>query len=762
MACSCHNLSVIFKGVIFLAMTDGVDIEAQRYKRDNQQHPAEYAPGQDSEGFDTMADCTGSDGFAPEMTNPYVSDPSYAQQQQGMSAGYPGGYAYGNAPPGMQVNQPPAQPPKSFTSKAQKAATAIADDRLTYIVNNFLPFVSNVYASIKNCTPRFWSLYGYHTIVTSLFVAGGGVLLSFLSFAFPSLRDLGWDMLIGGFLSCAAGVLVLMFTISKAKGCTSLYKEPLPTEEPAGEPEPPAEPEPVPEPEPTPEPEPEPGPEPATNESSPYVSNLMGSSDSGLGDADSLLNTMPNIPAGQYTREYLFRLFSQYLPDITPKYADDTVYVETSPTFLAWESSLQDASEVAGLVPKEGAPSAVALSSLKENSFTIELVCNRPQGFKAEQTGVELLKIYENKECGSSSFWGGALNPSILVNAIGKTVKYTVLKGKKPLVSVKDMYRKCADYMLDVENIMPVVWGTDIKGMPFCMDLRKMESILIIGEAGSGKTWAVQSLLVQMCALNSPKDIQLYICDPKKNMSDFITLTLPHVKSFAASDDGIMKTLRYVVNVVAEERDKLFKEQHITDIWDYRKANPDKNVPVVYVVIDEMATLASRMDKDTKDEFQRLLMIIITKFRVYGIRAFFVLHELRDDILKKSLTDLISCRVVYRSSPAAVQSATNTSPKDFPYDLSAPGDSALITVGMHTAQYVHGGALTSSNEDNNKLFVYLQKVWAKLEPGEKYLSNKQGSDDVGDFEDLRTYTGLPPKAGVSSAGSSDANLSYLG
>lgn len=88
------------------------------------------------------------------------------------------------------------------------------------------------------------------------------------------------------------------------------------------------------------------------------------------------------------------------------------------------------------------------------------------------------------------------------------------------MISVKDMYDNCKDFMLDTKNYMPVVIGVNHMGKVIKTDsLKKIESVLITGMPRSGKSWFVQAILTQMCAFVPPSELNIYICDPKEGIS---------------------------------------------------------------------------------------------------------------------------------------------------------------------------------------------------------------------------------------------------
>lgn len=424
-------------------------------------------------------------------------------------------------------------------------------------------------------------------------------------------------------------------------------------------------------------------------------------------DAETALDTLPEVNKGMYTRQYLYEAFTKVLSTIKPDYDTVRTFDEDSDTFVTWEQYLRDSAEVVG-TKSEDLPELIELS---ETALTIRIICTRPKNFKHEAVASELASIYAHAS--------GTKDPNVyaISETIGKECHFTVFTGSKLMVSLKDMYCHCEDFVLSTKNYMPIVIGIDHEGKTIKADFKKIESILVTGMPRKGKSWVVQLMLTQMCAFLSPKELHLYILDPKEGISDYRKFVLPHVKKFVSGDDNIVATLRKVVREEAPRRKKILGDADCVNIWDYKELYPDVDLPIIYVVIDEVVTLAERMDKETKAEFQGCLVELISQLPALGIRAFMIPHVVKNDIIAKTATDLIPCRISVCGDAAHIESCTGTKPRDFSFKLSAVGDMALkVSEISPSTLFVHAGVLSDSNPKNNKIFDYLRRVWLKLEP----------------------------------------------
>ena len=689
--------------------------DQERYERENRMHPPETPPGQEDifSGGISNDGLFGSNATSQSMPvdtsgmgglfdNPIggfngggFSSPMGGGMQPGMNS-----FGVGNPMGGMQQQQP-----LSDEEKIYKAVGAVGKGSVNII--------KDVAQSVKGCTPLFWNAL----FMRAMFIgAGAGVLGLILGVA--GLHS-GWQMCLGGLLSCATYLVAFGLTYNSGQKYTSYFdasaiQQQAPVQS--------YQPEPV---------QQFSAPEPSFNFDSddsdePEYVEEEEEDDDWLSDAqndepveqpqdgmdkEEALSKLTDVPSGLYTRQYLFDAFMQVLPTITPGFAKVTEVDEDSDEFMEWSHDLREAAEVAGS-KEENLPEVL---SVKKSLVSVQITCDRPSGFNAEKVAAELANLYaykpENKERLASIY--------SKYDTSGKTCYITIFTGKTAMVSLKDMMNVKKDFFLDSRKYLPVCVGIDQENDVKVVDLKKIESVIITGMPRSGKSWFVQAILTQMCAFVSPKELHFYICDPKEGISDFRAFKLPHVKKFVSEDAKILDTLRYVVKVEAPRRKKIIGDAGFVNIWDYKERNPDVNIPIIYIVVDEIVTLASRMDKDTNNEFRMLLRELISQLPALGIRAFLIPHVLNNDIIEKKTSDLVQCRVSVRGDADHIEKATGAKPKDFPYKLTHQGEmAARITEISAATMFLRGPVLTTSNNENQALFEYMRKVWKKLEPVE--------------------------------------------
>lgn len=758
-------------------MNGNFDADASRMDRMNRTQPAQFAPGQDAvfqqqdifaqsavqNNQNAMGDIfsTGVNNGAPATGGVDPMNP--------FSTGVGNPAAQGGIPTANGFQQQPQMQGQSTEDKFWSAVGAGAKGSMS--------FGKELISSMKTFTPRWYSEWGRTVLITGIVVAGAGFILKLAGLS------VGLKISIGGLFSSAGGVLIWLFKTEDAKNYTSKYKD-----------------------------------ENNSNQSFNNPSDMMpvsdGFGDNGIGfqdntpapdfpsddfgsedfdsygdedddiygiggdddddyydgmvedepqegmNAEEALNSLPDIPKGMYERKYLWDMFTKVLPTMKPGFSEMHEIDDTEDAFLYWGDKLREAAAVAGC-KEDYLPE---LLRLQENLFTVIVTCDRPQGFKPEAVATELANIY--------AYSDGEKNENVFakVDTIGAECRITIFNGASAMISLKDMMLQEESFILDNKNYIPVILGVDQLGRVIKADFKKIESVIITGMPRSGKSWFCQAVLTQMCAFVPPSELNLYICDPKEGISDFKAFTLPHVKKFVSGDDNIVATLRNLVKVEAPRRKKIIGDAGFVNIWDYKERYPDIKMPIIYVIIDEVVTLASRMDKETNNEFRMLLRELISQLPALGIRAFLIPHILNNDIIEKKTSALVPCKISVCGNAEHIEAATGSKPKEFPYKLVNKGDMAVKLAGFNNTLYVHGPALTDSNPKNNELFDYLRRVWSKLEPeevagsvsvkAEEALENKRALEQMQDMtEDIEVFSNPNEQglSGMSSSGLPDDN-----
>lgn len=426
-----------------------------------------------------------------------------------------------------------------------------------------------------------------------------------------------------------------------------------------------------------------------------------------------------NMPVNMYTRQYLFETFYKVLPKISPNYSSMVSIPEGSDDFIEYEDILREAASQVGIAYEE----LPELLELRENLLIVQLKVSRTAKCKGKENDIakEIVSIYKKDDYGENIEGRGSSYAA--VETVGRFFIINIFTGACPLVSLGDIYSKNKDYILDTNHKMPYVWGINEYGREFLCDIKDTNSFIISGSPRGGKSWKVQSLLLQICMFSSPDEVNIYVHDTKGAQSDYINMSklLPHFKGFYSTKESILASLERLTGREAERRSKLIKsyDNGVTiNIKDFKEKNPTVKLPYIYIVIDEMQSLTKSFDKDEAKKFQEYTSHIVSKLPGLGFRVIFIPHRIVNEIISKLIYPLVNSKACIMLPIDEIKNSLDIN-KDFKYSLPNKGDMALKStdVNNNTTCYCHSEVVSSDNSYNWGIYKYVGEVWKKLLPG---------------------------------------------
>jgi len=617
------------------------------------------------------------------------------------------------APPGPppapcgQQGQQPQTASEAISQAAQQAASKAG--------RNSYEFTKAAVVAAKSHTAASVSGMGATTMKTSgvISVAGAGMWL--LSNFLPALT-VGYYILVGAAVSALVGIATFAggYLIDQKDDVREQLRRPAPDPDP----EPVADPQPLPvfdEPEPASTPAPEPEPEADGWDWNDLIPDEEPVEDV---DYDSLESDLENLDMkkGTQTRQFIYETLTKGLPSISPKFADMRNIREGSAEWAIWAELIRDAAKQVGtredLLPD--------LKDASENPFMFKLTISRTPRMKTQAIADEVANIYKYDDNGNLEY------PNAYATSAesGSRAFTSIYKGTKiDMISLADMYASSTDaqkFVRDPKNEMPVVIGTTGDGKVEYVDLLKAPAIVVSGEPRSGKSWIVKLILNQMCAYMSPNDLHLYIGDPKNQISEYANYNLPHVRRKEYTVDSVIDMLRYLVNTEAPRRKNIMRQYGYVNVLEFRRDHPEVAFPFLYVVLDEMMSLANAMGKEDAREYRELIERFVSEFPALGMRAIFIPHRVKNDVIPKSVSELISVRITAKSASdaSAAENLGLNSASEFPYKLSNAGDVAVriadINDGVPT--YLRAAVLAPDTKGMERLESYIGRYWDKLDP----------------------------------------------
>lgn len=151
--------------------------------------------------------------------------------------------------------------------------------------------------------------------------------------------------------------------------------------------------------------------------------------------------------------------------------------------------------------------------------------------------------------------------------------------------------------------------GKDIGGRCIVTDLSKMPHLLIAGATGSGKSVCINTLIISLIYKASPAEVRLLMIDPKV-VELSVYNGIPHLLIPVVTDPKkAASALYWAVNEMTQ-RYKLFADNNVRNIESYNSLmeskDPEKRLPQIVIIIDELADLMMVAPNDVEDAVCRL------------------------------------------------------------------------------------------------------------------------------------------------------------
>ena len=259
----------------------------------------------------------------------------------------------------------------------------------------------------------------------------------------------------------------------------------------------------------------------------------------------------------------------------------------------------------------------------------------------------------------------------------------------------------CSDFK-DARGGIPVGLGKDIAGKPVITDLAKMPHLLVAGTTGSGKSVCVNTLISSILFSRKPEEVKLLLIDPKM-VELSIYNGIPHLMAPVVTDmKKAAAVLRWAVREM-EARYKAFAASGKRDIKSYNEAHPKATMPLIVLIIDELADLMMTAPDDIEESISRLAQMA----RAAGIHM--VLATQRPSV--NVITGSIKANVPSRISFAVGSQIDSRTILDMAgaEKLLGKGDMLFAPIGANKPIRVQGAFISDDEVEHLVEFVKAQR-----------------------------------------------------
>lgn len=281
-------------------------------------------------------------------------------------------------------------------------------------------------------------------------------------------------------------------------------------------------------------------------------------------------------------------------------------------------------------------------------------------------------------------------------SAIGIEVPNT----KTEAVHLRDVL-DCSDFK-EARGGIPVGLGKDIAGKPVITDLAKMPHLLVAGTTGSGKSVCVNTLISSILFSRKPEEVKLLLIDPKM-VELSVYNGIPHLMAPVVTDmKKAAAVLRWAVREM-EARYKAFAASGKRDIKSYNEAHPKSAMPLIVLIIDELADLMMTAPDDIEESISRLAQMA----RAAGIHM--VLATQRPSV--NVITGSIKANVPSRISFAVGSQIDSRTILDMAgaEKLLGKGDMLFSPIGANKPIRVQGAFISDDEVEHLVEFVKQQR-----------------------------------------------------
>jgi S-DNA-T family DNA segregation ATPase FtsK/SpoIIIE len=306
----------------------------------------------------------------------------------------------------------------------------------------------------------------------------------------------------------------------------------------------------------------------------------------------------------------------------------------------------------------------------------------------------------------------------------------------------------------DLTSPLTLVLGKDIAGNPIVADLSRMPHLMVAGTTGSGKSVALNAMILSLLYKATPNEVRLILVDPKM-LELSIYEGIPHLLAPVVTD---MKQAAHALNWCVGEMDRRYRLMSALGVRNLSGFNqkvregakagnpipnpftitpdnpePVQELPLVVVVIDELADLMMVVGKKVEELIARLAQ----KARAAGIHLILATQRPSVDVITGLIKANIPTRIAFQVS-SRVDSRTILDQMGAE-QLLGQGDMLYLPPGTGYPQRVHGAFV--ADQEVHKVVEYLkargqpQYIDDVLEPAEGELDGAGLAEAAGSESD---------------------------
>ena len=287
---------------------------------------------------------------------------------------------------------------------------------------------------------------------------------------------------------------------------------------------------------------------------------------------------------------------------------------------------------------------------------------------------------------------------SILIERMpGKsTVGIQVPNHERETIWLRDVV-ECESFATS-KSKLPIALGKDISGRIVTGDLASMPHVLIAGSTGSGKSVAINAMIMSVLFKSTPEQVRMILVDPKRVELGMYE-GIPHLFTPIITEAKLAaNALRNAVREM-ERRLKLLAANHVRNIDQFNKLFDNGSeylfedvnqepLPYIMIIIDELADLMMLDRANVEESITRLAQMA----RAVGIHLVLATQRPSVDVITGLIKANVPTRMSFRLA-TKVDSRTIID-SNGAESLLGRGDMLFLPPGTSRLQRVHAPFVT--------------------------------------------------------------------
>ncbi len=262
--------------------------------------------------------------------------------------------------------------------------------------------------------------------------------------------------------------------------------------------------------------------------------------------------------------------------------------------------------------------------------------------------------------------------------------------------------------------------GKDVIGRPVFANLTEMPHLLIAGATGAGKSVGINTIICSILLNSTPDEVRLLMVDPKRiELSAYEAI--PHLLHPVVVDPKMAsRALQWAV-LEMERRYGLMEQLKVKSLLTYNEA-ADEKLPLIVIIIDELADLMMVASKDVEVSVARLAQMA----RAAGMHLILATQRPSVDVLTGLIKANFPTRMSFKVS-SKIDSRTILDASGAEH-LLGKGDMLFMAPGTSRMQRIHAAYI--SEKEINRIVSFLKEQRpASYDESVMKIAEETGSSD---------------------------------